>query len=102
MAMNLGTTFVASAASSCPPDDPTALITTEVLPLGRYAPEFGTGAGGQFLDFLTGLLLGSVPDSAEQWARLDAEAAAVPAGAQGLQIVPLLTEALKREIVAKG
>lgn len=93
MAMNLGTTFVASAASSCPPDDPTALITTEVLPLGRYAPEFGTGAGGQFLDFLTGLLLGSVPDSAEQWARLDAEAAAVPAGAQGLQIVPLLWQA---------
>lgn len=90
MAMNLGTTFVASTESDRPARDPDRKITTEVLPGGRYAPEFGTGAGGQFLDFLTGLLLGAAPDRAEEWARLDREALSVPAGAQGLRIVPLL------------
>lgn len=83
-AMNLGTTFVASASAEKPAEDPAGLITTEVLPAGRYAPEFGTGAGGQFLDFLTGLL------GSGDWARLEAEAAAVPAGAQGMRVVPLL------------
>ncbi len=88
MAMNLGTTFVASAPSHHVPEDPHGLITTEVLPEGAFAPEFGTGAGGQFMDFLTGLL-GGMDDSAA-WKTMDQAALDIPAGAQGLHIVPLL------------
>lgn len=92
-AINLGTTFVVSAVSGSPVKDPEGLVTTEVLPGGLYAPEFGTGAGGQFMDFLTALLYGSVPDSEAKWAEIDGLAAGTPAGAQGLRIVPLLWQA---------
>ena len=90
MAMNLGTTFVASVLSKRPMIDPHGLITTEVLPFGFYSPEFGTGVGGQFMDFLTKLLYGKTPEDAETWAELDRAAAQIPLGAEGLRIVPLL------------
>lgn len=93
MAMNLGTTFVTSTITETVPQDRTCMVTVEVLPFGLYAPEFGTGAGGQFLDFLTGLFYGQTPRNADTWSMLDHEAAEAPPGADGLQIVPLLWQA---------
>ena len=88
LAINLGTTFVASMIADRPVHDPCALITTEVLPCNAYSPEFGTGAGGQFMDLLMSLL-GAGGDP-ELWSRLEREADTLPAGAEGLRIVPLL------------
>ena len=88
VAINLGTTFVASMIAEQPVLDPSAMITTEVLPCNAYSPEFGTGAGGQFMDLLM-TLMGAGGDP-ERWSRLEREADALPIGAEGLRIVPLL------------
>jgi xylulokinase len=93
MVMNLGTTFVTSIAGGNLCADQDRLITTEILPLGFYSPEFGTGAGGQFMDFLTRTLWGETPQDCLSWSRFDELAAGVPAGAEGLRIVPLLWQA---------
>ncbi len=89
-AMNLGTTFVMSILSGQPLASADGLVTTEVLP-GCYSPEFGTGAGGQFMDFLMGILSGG--NSLVDWKKTNEEAAGVKAGAEGLRIVPLLWQA---------
>lgn len=93
MAMNLGTTFVTSVVGENVCSDGEGLVTTEILPLGLYAPEFGTGAGGQFMDFLTRTLWDEIPQDSPSWSRLDELAAGVAAGADGLRIVPLLWQA---------
>lgn len=92
-AMNLGTTFVASVRSAVPARDRQAIVTTEVLPFGLYAPEFGTGAGGQFMDFLTNLFFGGPPMDAATWTALDQGAGDIAPGGEGLRIVPLLWQA---------
>ncbi len=90
IAINMGTTYVASMAAAAPAFDPEGLVTVEVLPEGVYGPEFGTGAGGQFMDWFSTLLLGHMPVATEEWRGLDALAQGAPAGAEGLLAVPLL------------
>jgi sugar (pentulose or hexulose) kinase len=90
LAMNLGTTFVASMCNAVPAFDPAGMVTIEVLPQKLYAMEFGTGAGGQFLDWLVQTLTGSLPADDRFWKQLDAEAAMVSPGAEGLRVVPLM------------
>ena len=89
LAMNLGTTFVASLCRPCPAWDRDGMVTVEVLPQNGYALEFGTGAGGQFMDWLARMLAGDPGDS-RFWKELDEQAAMTPRGAEGLRIVPLL------------
>ncbi len=88
-AMNLGTTFVVSIASGKPLFSADGLITTEVLPDGLYSPEFGTGAGGQFMDFLKSILAPE-KENAQFWQEMNFLSGKIPAGADGLKIVPLL------------
>ncbi|MDR1193040.1 MAG: FGGY-family carbohydrate kinase [Peptococcaceae bacterium] len=90
IAVNLGTTYVASMTADAPAFDPECLVTVEILPEGGYAPEFGTGAGGQFMDWLSALLLGRMPSGQREWDALDALTQSVPAGSEGLLAVPLL------------
>ncbi len=90
LAMNLGTTFVASLCHPAPVLDPAGMVTVEVLPEQGFAMEFGTGAGGQFTDWLARLLLDGKEADAAFWAALDAKAALAPPGSDGLRIVPLL------------
>lgn len=90
LAMNLGTTFVASLCHTAPVFDPAGMTTVEVLPQNGFAMEFGTGAGGQFTDWLARMLLDGVPADRDFWAALDARAGDAPAGADGLRVVPLL------------
>lgn len=90
LAMNLGTTFVASLCHSVPVFDPVGMTTVEVLPENGFAMEFGTGAGGQFTDWLARMLLDGAPADKRFWAALDARAGDAPAGADGLRAVPLL------------
>lgn len=90
LAMNLGTTFVASLCHMAPAFDPEGMTTVEVLPENRFVMEFGTGAGGQFTDWLAGMLLDGTPADSAFWAALDTRAGEAPPGAEGLQIVPLL------------
>lgn len=91
IAVNLGTTFVASAYSSSPVLDAKGEITIEILPENHFAPEYGTGAGGQFLDWLVSLFYGSDPSAG--WKEIDANIARISAGAGGLKVVPLLWQA---------
>ena len=90
LAMNLGTTFVASLCHDVPVLDPGGLVTAEVLPQGGYAMEFGTGCGGQFMDWIARMLLDGTAADKTFWQTLDARAADAPAGADGLRVVPLL------------
>ncbi|MDL2213926.1 hypothetical protein LJB76_00015 [Clostridia bacterium OttesenSCG-928-O13] len=89
IALNLGTTYVAGLYSEKPVWDTEGFVTCELVP-GGFAPEFGTGAGGQFMDWFCSLLLGRMPANPGEWDALDALAAQAPPGAQGLQVVPLL------------
>ena len=88
-AMNLGTTFVMSMPSGRAMLAEDGLVTSEVLPGGRWAPEFGTGAGGQFMDFLV-RLLGKEREGSAFWEKMNAAAAGIPAGSEGLRVTPLL------------
>ena len=90
IAVNLGTTFVASMYSDKPISDPAGMITQEILPDGYFAMEFGTGAGGQFTDWATKLLFGRLPSTQNEWMEIDAMVARVQPGSDGLSIVPLL------------
>ena len=90
MAMNLGTTFVVSLCHNAPMLDPSGMVTAEVLPQGGYAMEFGTGAGGQFMDWLARILLDGESASSSFWQTLDRRAGDAPEGAEGLRAVPLL------------
>ena len=90
LAMNLGTTFVASLCHTAPVLDPGGIVTVEVLPRGGYAMEFGTGSGGQFMDWLARMLLDGALADRTFWQALDARAEDAPAGAEGLRVVPLL------------
>ena len=90
LAMNLGTSFVASLTCAAPAFDPEGLATVEVLPENGFAVEFGTGAGGQFTDWLAGMLLDGAAADASFWASLDARAGEAPPGAGGLRVTPLL------------
>lgn len=91
--MNLGTTFVASVASEVPVKDPDCKITNEILPEGLYAPEFGTGAGGQFMEFVANIF-----DVATDWSVIESEAQTIPSGSDGLQTVPLLWQVTSHNI----
>jgi len=88
IAMNLGTTFVLSLLS-----EKYFLgnkkITNEILPGGYYAPEFGSGAGGQFMDWVARLLYGTT-DLDSGWQELDDIAQTIPPGSHDLHIIPLL------------
>lgn len=99
LAMNLGTTFVASLCHSAPAFDPEGMTTVEVLPENGFAMEFGTGAGGQFTDWLAGVLLDGAPADSAFWAALDARAGEAPAGAGGLRVVPLLWQVTSPGVV---
>lgn len=90
LAMNLGTTFVASLCHTVPVFDPEGMTTVEVLPQNGFAVEFGTGAGGQFTDWLARMLLDGATADGAFWAALDARAGSAPPGADGLRVVPLL------------
>ena len=101
MYMNLGTSFVVSKISDTVPSDNESVITTEILPFQKFAPEYGTGAGGQFMDFLTGLVYEHPPDTPEHWDQLDSEVGKIPAGAEGLSITPLLWNATTKGVKGK-
>ncbi|MFA7412631.1 MAG: FGGY-family carbohydrate kinase, partial [Tissierellaceae bacterium] len=88
LAMNLGTTFVLSLLSK-KYFLGNKKITNEILPNGYYAPEFGSGAGGQFMDWIVELLYGST-DIGQVWQELDKLVQTIPPGSDGLCIVPLL------------
>ena len=74
------------------------MVTVELLPEGAFAMEYGTGAGGQFMDWYARLALGAVPGDASDWARLEALAVQAPLGSQGLLSVPLLWHATSPDI----
>lgn len=99
LAMNLGTSFVASLACAAPAFDPEGLATVEVLPENGFAVEFGTGAGGQFTDWLAGMLLDGAAADASFWASLDARAGEAPPGAGGLRVTPLLWQVTSPGVV---
>ena len=90
IAVNLGTTFVASMFSRKTISDHTEMITQEILPDDYYAIEFGTGAGGQFTDWAAKLLFGKVPDTKKEWMDIDDMAGEIQPGSDGLSVVPLL------------
>lgn len=100
IAMNMGTTYVAGVYSPTPVWDTEGMVTCEVVP-GGWAPEFGTGAGGQFMDWFCSLLLGHMPANPAQWEELDALATEAPPGALGLQAVPLLWQATSPGVVGR-
>jgi len=99
LAMNLGTSFVASLACAAPAFDSEGLATVEVLPENGFAVEFGTGAGGQFTDWLAGMLLDGVAADDSFWASLDARAGEAPPGAGGLRVTPLLWQVTSPGVV---
>lgn len=90
LAMNLGTTFVASLCHTAPVFAEDDMVTVEVLPQGGYTMEFGTGSGGQFMDWIARMLLDGAPADKAFWQTLDARAGDAPAGSDGLRVVPLL------------
>lgn len=89
ISMNLGTTFVLSLLSEDYYIDDNMMITNEILPNEYYAPEFGSGAGGQFMDWIVKLLFGTT-DIGAGWQELDNWAQEIEAGSNGLYITPLL------------
>lgn len=99
LAMNLGTTFVASLCHTAPVFDPERMATVEILPQNGFAMEFGTGAGGQFTDWLARMLLDGTPADKHFWAALDARAGDAPPGADGLRVVPLLWQVTSPGVV---
>lgn len=96
IAVNLGTTFVASMFSETPVLDPEEFATLEVLPDNLWAPEIGTGAGGQFMDWFVRLFYGAV-ECREIWNVLDNSASKVSAGAEGLRVIPLLWHVISKD-----
>lgn len=94
-AMNLGTTFVCSSVAERPFRDPDGRITVEVLPFGKYSPEYGTGAGGQFIDYLMRVFPDSAGTSLDE---KDARMRRAGNGAHGLRAIPLLWKVMSSGI----
>ncbi|MDN5343904.1 MAG: xylulokinase [Clostridia bacterium] len=95
LAINLGSSFVVSKILTHPTFDPQCLATLEIVTGDLYALEFGTGAGGLFIDWFMKLThKGLLPREKEVWQEFDQIAGTIAPGAEGLRVVPLLWHAL--------
>lgn len=101
IALNLGTSFVASLYNSKVCLDPEGMATVEILMDNRTTVEFGTGAGGQFMDLVARWLLGKMPKNEQEWDILDKLALEVPPGALGLRVVPLLWQVTSPNVMGR-
>ncbi len=98
-----GSSTCLNAAVPAPLDELLITHYTHVVP-GPYTTETGLNTTGAAVEWLAGLLYGGRggrPRSAD-YARLDAEAAAVPAGADGILVLPVLGDGERTDPTLRG